>query len=90
MPEVINSPECKVKETCDQLVAWGFCCTKPAEFIVKKTHSPEYAIMCGEHKKKFAAHFPNEAVEYLPWTLERNQKLAAEAEDYWRNTNAQI
>jgi hypothetical protein len=90
MSEVIKTPECKVKDTCDQLIAWGFCCTKPAAFLVKKTDSPEYAIMCDEHKKSFASHFPNESVDYLPWTLELNQNLAAEAEAFWRNRNAQI
>ena len=83
----IKTSETKVKNTCDQLIAWGFCCSKPAEFIVKRVNSPEYAIMGGEHRKGFERQYPNESVEFLDWSLELNEQMAQAANDYWEMCN---
>ncbi len=82
-----KTSETKVKDTCDTLITWGFCCTEKAEFLIKRTNSPEYAIMCGKHKQGFQRQYPNEQVVYMPWTLELNQQLADAANEFWSKQN---
>jgi hypothetical protein len=86
MPEVISTHECKVKDTCDQLIAWGFCCDKPAAYLVKEMRLPLYAIMCVSHAGNFRRMFPNADVGYHAWSLELNQKFADEAKEYWNES----
>lgn len=82
---VIETPELKVKETCDQLIAWGFCCNEKAEFLVKKSNSVEYAIMCGKHKQEFEKVHSNIEVEFFDYSLELNQQFANIAKKHWEN-----
>lgn len=76
MPEIVKTSEAKVKNTCDQLIAWGFCCNKPADFLVERLNSTEYAIMCANHKAGFERRYPNEEIVYHEYSLELNQKFA--------------
>lgn len=80
---ITKTHETKVKNTCDQLIAWGFCCSKPATFLVKRVNSPEYAIMCETHKKGFERCYPNEQMEFHEYSMELNQAFADEANLYW-------
>lgn len=79
-----KTSETKVQDTCDTLIAWGFCCQSKAAFLVKRNNSPEYAIMCNSHKTKFQKQYPLEAVEIHEWSLELNQKFADEASEHWK------
>ncbi len=85
----IKSPEIKVKNTCDQLIAWGFCCSRAAEFLVKKTDSPEYAIMCGKHKTEFEKQYPNKKMEFHIYSQELNEKFADQAQKHWSEKKCQ-
>lgn len=80
MPQI--STEIKVKDTCDTLILWVFCCSEKAAFLVKRKDSPEYAIMCEEHKKDFERIYPNEKVVYHAYSLALNQQFADEANGY--------
>ena len=80
---IVKTHETKVKNTCDQLIAWGFPCSSEARFLVVRADSPEYAIMCEAHKKEFERLYPKAGVEYRAWTLELNQKLAEAAEAFY-------
>lgn len=83
---IVKTDETKVKNTCDQLIAWGFCCNKPAAFLVEKLNTTEYAIMCANHKAGFERIYSSSEVVFHQWTLELNQKFADRAE----KANAEI
>jgi len=76
---IVKTSETKVKNTCDQLIAWGFCCNGEAKFLVEKFNSTEYAIMCEKHKIAFENQYPKADVKYHDWSLELNERFADRA-----------
>jgi hypothetical protein len=48
---ITKTAETKVQDICDTLITWGFRCREKAEFLVKKTDSPEYAICAAAIKR---------------------------------------
>ncbi len=76
----IKTSETKIKDTCDQLIAWGFCCNAPAKFLVIRLGSTEYAIMCEQHRRSFEREYPHEFVEYHGYSAELVRRLADEAD----------